>query len=111
MELSWTLLIIQALVFAGFCSFVAKEKNRDSFSWFLLGLLFSVIAMLALIAVPIIEETTGSIDIAARQQPPQKPPQKAKVTSDGHWECRCGKVNSSSVELCTKCGRSPNAVI
>jgi hypothetical protein len=56
MESFWLIFSLQAIVFGGFCSFVANEKKRDSFSWFFLGFLFSLIALLALIAVPKREE-------------------------------------------------------
>ncbi len=55
MESLWLILFIQGFVFAIFCSFIAKEKNRDSTGWFISGLLFSFLAVLALIAVPKIE--------------------------------------------------------
>ncbi|MDP2035913.1 MAG: tetratricopeptide repeat protein, partial [Ignavibacteria bacterium] len=45
-------MFIQALVFGVFCYFVANEKNRNARDWFLLGFLFSIIALLALMAVP-----------------------------------------------------------
>lgn len=48
--------LLQGIIFGGFCAFIAKEKNRDSFGWFLLGFLFSFIALLALIAVPKLEK-------------------------------------------------------
>lgn len=46
------IVIIQAIVFGLFCYFVASEKNRNAKDWFLLGFFFSIIALLALIAVP-----------------------------------------------------------
>lgn len=46
------IVLIQSLVFGIFCSFIANEKNRGRYSWFFLGFFFSIIAMLALIAVP-----------------------------------------------------------
>ncbi|GAW87483.1 hypothetical protein bplSymb_SCF09103P001 [Bathymodiolus platifrons methanotrophic gill symbiont] len=52
MEIFWVVLIIQGIVFGGFCSFIASQKNRDTASWFFLGLFFSLIAVLALIAIP-----------------------------------------------------------
>jgi len=58
MEAYWILIIIQAIVFGGFCSFIAKEKNRDTAGWFFLGLLFSLIALLALIAIPKLEPSS-----------------------------------------------------
>ncbi|MBA4312191.1 MAG: hypothetical protein C0417_06135 [Chlorobiaceae bacterium] len=44
--------LIQAIIFGSFCAFIAREKNRYSIGWFFLGFLFSLIALLALIAVP-----------------------------------------------------------
>ncbi len=40
------------LVIGAFSSFIANEKNRNWLNWFLLGIVFNLIAMLALIAVP-----------------------------------------------------------
>jgi hypothetical protein len=48
----WALIIMQGLFFGGFCAFVAGQKGRDNLNWFVLGFLFSVIALIALIAVP-----------------------------------------------------------
>jgi hypothetical protein len=44
--------ILQAFVFGGFCSFIGNQKGRNAGNWFVLGFLFSIIALLALIAVP-----------------------------------------------------------
>ena len=49
------IILLQCFIFGGFCAFIAKEKKRDSFGWFILGFLFSFIALLALIAVPKLE--------------------------------------------------------
>ena len=46
------LLVLQGLVFGFFCSYIAKEKNRDQSSWFWLGFCFSILAVFALIAIP-----------------------------------------------------------
>jgi len=51
--MAWVIgLFIQAIVFGVFCYFVANEKNRNARDWFLLGFFFSIIALLALMAVP-----------------------------------------------------------
>jgi hypothetical protein len=52
MGMFWTVLIIQGIIFGGFCSFIASQKNRNSSNWFYLGFLFSILAVLALIAIP-----------------------------------------------------------
>ena len=46
--------LLTSVVFASFTLFVAKEKNRNQLDWFLLGLLFHIVAMLALIALPVL---------------------------------------------------------
>lgn len=50
------IILIQALIFGGFSAFVAKEKNRNTLDWFLLGFFFSFIALVSLIAVPKVEK-------------------------------------------------------
>lgn len=45
-------LVLQGIVFGGFAGFIAGQKNRDALGWFLLGFLFSLLAILALVAVP-----------------------------------------------------------
>jgi hypothetical protein len=45
-------IIIVVLASAGFCAGVAKAKGRSAFGWFVLGFLFPLISLLALIAVP-----------------------------------------------------------
>ncbi len=48
--------ILQAIVFGGFCAWLAKQKDRDPVGWFMLGALFSLIALIAIAAVPKLEE-------------------------------------------------------
>ncbi len=45
-----------SVIFAFFSSFIAKEKNRNSTAWFWLGFLFNAIALLALIAIPVLSK-------------------------------------------------------
>ncbi len=58
MESIWVLILLQAIIFGFFCSFIAKEKKRDSGSWFMLGFFFSFLAVLALVAIPKQEQKT-----------------------------------------------------
>jgi hypothetical protein len=44
--------LIQAVIFGAFCSFIAGQKNRSKSNWFFLGFFFSILAVLALIAIP-----------------------------------------------------------
>ena len=55
-----TIFLIQGLVVGAFSAFIASQKNRRRLSWFALGFLFSLIALIALVAVP------------KRDEPPQR---------------------------------------
>lgn len=46
------IVVVQGLIFGGFSAFIAKEKKRDEVIWFILGFFFSILALLALIAIP-----------------------------------------------------------
>ncbi|GBD91938.1 hypothetical protein BMS3Abin04_02670 [bacterium BMS3Abin04] len=48
---------VVGLVIGAFSAFIAGEKNRDTFYWFLLGFLFNIISLLALMAVPPLKES------------------------------------------------------
>lgn len=52
MEVLVWIIILQGIIFGAFSSFIAKEKNRDSGGWFVLGFFFSLLAILALIGLP-----------------------------------------------------------
>lgn len=56
MDFMFVLFIIQGVVFGLFCSYIAKEKNRNGKNWFFLGFLFSILAIFALIAIPKIDK-------------------------------------------------------
>jgi hypothetical protein len=44
--------VVQGLVFGGFCAYLAEQKGKDEGTWFLLGLVFGIIGLLALIGYP-----------------------------------------------------------
>lgn len=46
------ILFLQGLAFGGFCAYLAGQKNRDGFGWFLLGFFFSILALIAIAASP-----------------------------------------------------------
>jgi hypothetical protein len=58
-------LLITWLACGFFCSYIAVTKGRDKTGWFLLGLLFPLLSLIALIAVPARETRTslGSTEI------------------------------------------------
>ena len=44
------LVLVQGVICAFFCSYVAKEKGKSAETWFIIGLLFGIIALIALVA-------------------------------------------------------------
>lgn len=53
-------LALQGMVFGLFCAFIAKSKNRNMVGWFYLGFLFSIIALIALVGVPALDQTENT---------------------------------------------------
>ena len=84
-SLNITLLLLLGLVFGLFCSFIAKQKNKDILAWFFLGFFFSLIALLALIAVPKIEESEYAKEFTCKS---------------------CGITVKTNVKFCPFCGES-----
>jgi len=56
--MEWLLLL--NFVAACFCAWVASEKNRDSAGWFILGCLFGVLSLLAIVGMPKVETKAPS---------------------------------------------------
>ena len=40
---------------SAFCAWLAEEKGRDRVNWFWLGIIFGIIAMLAIVGAPKVE--------------------------------------------------------
>lgn len=60
------ILFINGIIFGTFCSFIAKSKNRSALNWFILGFLFSVIALLAIVGLPkYCEDKVSDINVEA----------------------------------------------
>lgn len=49
-------ILILWLAFAGICAFLAPSRNRDPLTWGMIGALFGVFALVALLAMPPAEE-------------------------------------------------------
>lgn len=52
--------ILSGIIFGGFSAYIAKEKKRDIYLWFFLGFLFSIIALIAVAAIPSKDEKINS---------------------------------------------------
>ena len=46
------IVVIHASIAAAFCACLAAEKNRNSWSWFFLGAVFGLIALIAIVGMP-----------------------------------------------------------
>jgi hypothetical protein len=124
-----TILIIQGVVFAGFCGYLAEEKSKDGPAWAFLGFLFGPIALLTLVGVPSTRVAADSRPPARTQhleprrqqtretQPPPprvRPPVRSEASdSDKEWNptslhtVRCTKCLEQTVfefDACPNCG-------
>lgn len=53
----WVIISLSAVTFGGACAILASNKNRDVFGWFVLGCLFSLVALIVIAALsPLTEE-------------------------------------------------------
>jgi hypothetical protein len=87
------IILLQAVVFGSFTSFVAREKQRGALAWFFLGFFFSLIALLALMAVP------------AKQVPETVVRKDPRFQSK--WLCKeCGETNVDEDAKCYFCGKA-----
>ncbi len=55
------LFVVSGLPCAGFSAFVASEKNRDVAAWALFGFFFQLIALLAVIGVPVLPKAVARL--------------------------------------------------
>ncbi len=79
------LIVMQGIIFGGFAAFVASKKEYDSFIWFMLGFLFSLPALIAIVGVPS-ENAQGTSE------------------SEAMWIClECGDENAGFRYSCKRC--------
>jgi len=111
------IIIVQGIVFGAFSSFIAKEKNRDEAGWFLFGFLFSFIALLALIAVPKLdnptEETKPTIPPIKEAAPPKINCWTCSNYQEKSWDrsagkCTLHKRNTYASDTCQQHSHKPN---
>ena len=82
------ILIAGALIFGGFCAWLAGTKGRTPAAWFFLGMLFWVVPLLALIGAPQGEGEDASAD-------------PESCTDPDAWKCsHCGFRNPRASDRC-----------
>lgn len=75
--------LIWCIVWAGICFYLAKRKNRNPVLWAILGLLFHVFALLALLFPPI-GRNTGGRDSAEKFDSGNNPNYRSKSPEQLH---------------------------
>lgn len=81
----WPVFSVYALACAGFCGYVASQKNRSGGAWFFFGLFFGVFALIAIAAVPSIGQSSSS-------------------PTTGEKQCsNCGAFNRPDAGACYSC--------
>ena len=108
MELVLVIVVVQGVVFGAFCSYLAMEKGKDGGTWFLLGLVFGIIALLVLIGSP---SETGSqrSQSAARTSVGQSQVPGSTATLEPGASTRvcpsCREIIHSQATVCLFCQR------
>ncbi len=91
MELLLILFLVYALIFGFFCAYLAGEKGRSGGSWFFLGLVFGILALLVLIGLP-------------SEQRSSDEPVQASTRSTATSSTRSGRERKDSdIRLCPHC--------
>lgn len=54
-------IVIFWLAIGSLCAYVASQKGRSALNWFLLGILFDILALVALAALPSNKGTTAAV--------------------------------------------------
>jgi hypothetical protein len=57
------LALLGLFIFGIFCSFIASQKNRNPIAWFFLGFFFSLIALIAIAAMPSISQKKSKVGL------------------------------------------------
>jgi len=96
---------IQVTICACFCGYIAMQKKRSVSAWIILGFLFGIIALIALVAVPSIENTQIKISSKGTSLLFKPQHQSMKMSEVETWECSsCQHINYLSKHKCSHCG-------
>ena len=85
------LFLAYAVIFGVFCAYLASEKGRSGGSWFFLGVVFGILALLVLIGLPSEKRSSNE-------------PVRASAQSTATSSTRSGRGRKdSNVRLCPHC--------
>jgi hypothetical protein len=100
--------LILWFVIAVFCAIAASAKNRSEFGWLILGMLFSILALILIAALPSLPpppEKKRPLKLEKRSEPaPTKAPQTHALPSDFIFCHYCNFKNRVQNNFCPQCG-------
>ncbi|MDP3580929.1 MAG: hypothetical protein Q8S39_03270 [Ignavibacteria bacterium] len=97
--------LIQAIICACFCGYIAFQKKRGVLAWITLGFLFGIISLIALVAVPSTENTRTNISSKGNSLLFKPQHQSMEMSAIETWEClNCKHINYLSQHKCSHCG-------
>jgi uncharacterized membrane protein len=103
MENIFLLIFLQGIMFGSFCAYVASEKKRDALTWFFLGLLFSIVALLAIIGIP--HTTENNVSKTKQKKPSFSNKAKVHEVNMDYICYHCGAENPNKLPNCPECGK------
>jgi len=92
--------IIQGIIFGVFCNWLAKQKGYDGLIWFLLGFLFSFLALIAIAGAPT-KVDKDSVFTSYNST------ERNENSDNKMWQCpKCGNKNEPNLFTCKNCNYS-----
>lgn len=98
--------VLQACIFGGFCSYIAGQKGRGRGNWFILGFCFSFLAVLALIAIPRLNQYMTRNPPIPDSGPGLAAPIATTVVNPAERQCPfCAETVKAAAKICRFCQR------
>lgn len=92
------LMLVGWLVVAGFTAAIASAKGRNGAGWFVLGLLFSLVALIAAAAMPSLKPAPVARPVGAEAEAEKKCPRCAETVKAAAKICRFCSYEFASPE-------------